>query len=70
MNCNPEIPKDEQRQIGKCHVCKKSGLSIGWCNLCCHWFCRTCKSDWIQRSYEAIKERIFGKKPHCCGPNL
>lgn len=53
--------------IGNCHICEKI-TSIGFCNLCCHWFCAFCSKKIFARGLAALKELMKGSKPKCCGP--
>ncbi len=80
----PNEPEDvEARQIGVCHVCKRlidqasytedtfdkaMHQGIGFCPICCHWFCRTCAKDVFGRAWEAIYELVGGPQDGCCGP--
>lgn len=68
MACKDIPPKSEQRKIGLCHVCKEDGLSIGFCTICCHWFCNACNKRWFARGIEAVLELVNGAAPGCCGP--
>ena len=52
---------------GKCHLCKFNNL-IKFCQLCDHWFCKSCRNKFFWRGLEAVKELISGKTPGCCGP--
>ena len=52
---------------GKCHICKKT-VKITYCPVCDHWFCKKCRKAWFWRGMEAVKEKINGKSPGCCGP--
>lgn len=55
------------RQDGICHVCK-TWTSVGFCPLCCHWFCATCSWDVVSRIAGALAQWFGGPTPGCCGP--
>jgi hypothetical protein len=55
-------------QRGKCHVCQVVKEDVGYCGLCCHWFCIDCEDDVVARVQEALMEQIQGSTPGCCGP--
>lgn len=63
----PEPNPDGEDAFGKCHICKEE-KPISCCAWCEHFFCSDCRGVWWKRSLEAIKERIGGKHPGCCGP--
>lgn len=54
------------RQLGRCHICKRE-KSIGFCPVCCHWFCDSCRPNVFKRGAAAVKH-WFKPKPNCCGP--
>lgn len=53
------------RVMGKCHVCGKL-RSIGFCPICCHWFCRECSIS-SDRVLAAFKAKFGSAKDGCCG---
>lgn len=66
-DCKNDPGKEKRRQDAICHICKKY-KSCGFCNLCCHWFCRVCNLRIFKRSIAAVKQLVKGSKPGCCGP--
>lgn len=67
MACPNEPGADKRRQDCKCHMCGET-KSCGFCNLCCHWFCRECNPRVFARAIAAVKELVGGPRPGCCGP--
>lgn len=54
--------------FGKCHVCGKQ-KDIRYCGRCDHWFCKRCSKRWIFRAFGAVRQRLFGRRKNCCGPD-
>jgi len=54
--------------VGKCHICEGISGNIKYCKMCDHWFCGDCRIRWFWRGIEAVKEKIKGRHPGCCGP--
>ena len=54
-------------EVGKCHICERSA-PIRYCGMCEHWFCQSCRKAFFWRGLAAVKEKISGKQPGCCGP--
>jgi hypothetical protein len=62
---------------GACHICRGHWLDVEYCPSCDHWFCATCRTNWLSRSIEAIKGLIkfqslraaIAGKEKCCGPD-
>ena len=66
--CKNDPGPENRRQDAKCHVCGK-WESCGFCNICCHWFCRTCNPKVFVRAAMAVKELLGGPVAGCCGPS-
>lgn len=64
---NKPPTKQDERREGKCHVCKSNPVSIGFCPVCCHWFCPSCKIS-SDRVLAAIRHKFGPPKDGCCGP--
>jgi len=65
--CANDPGVDRRRATAKCHICGEV-TSCGFCNLCCHWFCRTCNPNIFARAIGAVKELVGGPRAGCCGP--